>query len=146
MLSTNMLPTPARSKKPCKRATSTQSSKTNLNKMLCFPPHGSPPNEQNFSVISASTPCISESQGASDVSGIVGELELVTKGVGTITHFQDEPQPATAIPMQFTHIAREYDVCTFTGLEGSQIFKAVFDMLKPKACVMTYWDGQRNTL
>ena len=94
MLSTNMLPTPARSKKPCKRATSTQSSKTNLNKMLCFPPHGSPPNEQNFSVISASTPCISESQGASDVSGIVGELELVTKGVGTITHFQDEPQPA----------------------------------------------------
>lgn len=34
---------------------------------LCFPPYGLPRNEQNFSVISASTPCISENQGALDV-------------------------------------------------------------------------------
>ena len=145
-LSTIMLPAPARSRKPCKRATSTKTSKTNLKKRLCFPPHGSPPNEQNLSVISASTPCISESQGAPDVSGIVGELELVTKDVGAITNFQDESQRTTAIPMQFTHITKECDICTFTSLEGAQMFKAVFDLLKPKTSVMTYWDGQKKTL
>ena len=48
--------------------------------------------------------------------------------------------------MQFTHITRECDVCTFTDLKGRQMFKAVFDMIKPKACVIAYWDGQTKAL
>ena len=67
-LSTIMLPTLAKSRKPCKRAVSTQTSKANLKKRLV------PPNEQNFFVISPSTPWNSESQCASDVRGIAGEL------------------------------------------------------------------------
>ena len=98
-----------------------------MKKRLVLPPYDSPLNEQNFSVIAASTPCISESQGASDVKGIVGELELATKGIGTITDFQ-ERQSTTPIPMQLTHITRECDLCTFAGPEGAQMFKAVFDM------------------
>ena len=95
---------------------------------MCFPPHGEPPkppNEQKVFVISATTSCISESQGASDVSGIVGQLKVVTKDVGCLTDFQ-KPQSTTAIPVQFTHITRECDVCTFTDLKGPQMFKAVF--------------------
>ena len=76
-------------------------------------------------------------------SGIVGELELVTKDV--CTDFQ-EPQPTKATPMQFTHITRECNVCTLIRLEGPQMFKAAFDMLKPKACAMTYRHGQKKSL
>ena len=36
------------------------------------------------------------------------------------------------IPMLFPHITRE-SVSTLTGIEGSKMFKAMFEMLKPKA-------------
>ena len=49
-------------------------------------------------------------------------------------------------PMSFAHITREADVSTFTGIEGPEVFKAILEMLKPKAQVMTYWDGQKKTL
>ena len=113
-----MLPTPARSRKACKMCNFCSNQQNKFD---------SPLNEENLSVIAASTPCIPESQGASDVKGIVGELELAPKGIGTITDFQ-EPQSTTPKPMQLTHIKRECDVCTFTGPEGAQMFKAVFDM------------------
>ena len=48
-------------------------------------------------------------------------------------------------PMSFAHITREA-VSTFTGIEGPEVFKALLEMLKPKAQVMTYWDGQKKTL
>ena len=32
------------------------------------------------------------------------------------------------------------------GIEGPKMLKAMFEMLKSKAQVMTYWDGQKNTL
>ena len=56
---------------------------------------------------------------------------------------EQEPEP---IPVKFAHITRECDVCTFTDLEGPEMFKAVFDLLKFKARHMTYWDGQKKTL
>ena len=34
--------------------------------------------------------------------------------------------------MLFAHITREADVPTFTGIEGPEMFKAIFEMLKPK--------------
>ena len=48
--------------------------------------------------------------------------------------------------MLFAHITREADVSTFVGIEGPEIFKAIFEMLKPKAQAMTYWGGQKKTL
>ena len=48
--------------------------------------------------------------------------------------------------MLFAYITREADVSIFTGIEGPEMFKAIFEMLKPKAQVMTYWDGQKKTL
>ena len=48
--------------------------------------------------------------------------------------------------MLFVHTTRESDVSTFTGIEGPEMFKAIFEMLKPKAQVMTYYDRQKKTL
>ena len=50
------------------------------------------------------------------------------------------------VSFRFAHITRECDVCTFTGIEGTKMFRAVFDFLKRKASCMTYWDGQKKTL
>ena len=50
------------------------------------------------------------------------------------------------IPKLFAHITMEADVFTFTGIEGLEMFKAIFEMLKPKAQAMTYWNGQKKTL
>ena len=78
------------------------------------------PYEQKVSVISESTPNLSQSKGASHVSSIVRELELVTKDVGSITDFQGEPQPR-AIPMQFTHITREHDYAYYRSGNTSNV-------------------------
>ena len=64
-----------------------------------------------------------------------------TCDVGVLTDMPQEP-----IPVQFSHITRECDVVTFTGLEGPEMFKALFDYVKIKAQAMTYWDGQKKTL
>ena len=48
--------------------------------------------------------------------------------------------------MLFVHITMEADVFTFTGIEGPEMFKAIFEMLKPKAQAMTYWNGQKKPL
>ena len=50
------------------------------------------------------------------------------------------------IPVLLSYITREADVSTFTGLEGSEMFKPMFEMTKPKARVMTYSGGQKKTL
>ena len=89
-------------------------SKTILKKRLFFP------YEQKVSGISESTPNLSQSKGASHVSSIVRELELVTKDVGSITDFQGEPQPR-AIPMQFTHITRERDYAYYRSGNTSNV-------------------------
>ena len=51
---------------------------------------------------------------------------------------------ALPIPMSFAHITREPDGSTFTGIEGKAMFNGIFEMLKPKAKVMTYWDGKKR--
>ena len=33
---------------------------------------------------------------------------------------------------------------TFTGIERPEMYKTIFEMLKPKAQIMTYWDGQKD--
>ena len=48
--------------------------------------------------------------------------------------------------MLFAHITMVADVFTFTGIEGPEIFKAIFEMLKPKAQAMTYWNGQKKPI
>ena len=42
----------------------------------------------------------------------------------------------------YCHILQEKLMC----LEGSEMFKPMFEMTKPKAGVMTYSDGQKKTL
>ena len=37
------------------------------------------------------------------------------------------------IPMLFAHTTREFGASTFIGIEGPEMFKAIFEMLKPKA-------------
>ena len=86
---------------------------------MCFP-YGSQPSELKTSVI---LEC--NTSDGPDVSSIGDELEIdVAKDLDTITDFQEEPQPK-ARTMQFTHIKTECDLCTFTDLEGHQIFKTV---------------------
>lgn len=46
---------------------------------------------------------------------------------------------------ELIYCALYYDMCTFRGLEGLEIFKAIFDLLKPNATIMTYWDGHKNS-
>ena len=48
--------------------------------------------------------------------------------------------------MQFEHLTREYDVRFYTGFESPEIFSAVFDFVKVKASIMTYWDGTKRTI
>ena len=50
------------------------------------------------------------------------------------------------IPMQFSQITRESDVRTFTDFNGTEIFKTIFDAVKRKGMLMTYWDGSKRTL
>ena len=42
-----------------------------------------------------------------------------------------------SIPMLFAHTTREFGASTFIGIERTEMFKAIFEMLKPKARVMT---------
>ena len=37
-------------------------------------------------------------------------------------------------------------MCLHAGIERPEMFKAIFEMLKPKAQVVTYWDGHKRTL
>ena len=46
--------------------------------------------------------------------------------------------------MSFAHITRKPDGSTFTGIEGKAMFNGIFEMLKPKAQVMTYCDGKKR--
>ena len=50
------------------------------------------------------------------------------------------------IALTFAQITRDCDVLTFTGLDGTDMFKAVFDYVQCKAANMTYWDGSKKTL
>ena len=65
-----------------------------------------------------------------------------SRDIGTIA----EASEVLPIPMLFAHITRQADVSTFTGIEGPEMFQAIFEMLKSKAQAMTYWDGQKKTL
>ncbi|XP_066911455.1 uncharacterized protein [Clytia hemisphaerica] len=49
------------------------------------------------------------------------------------------------VPMVFEHMTREYDVRFYTGFEDPKMFATVFDFVKLKASVMTYWDGTKRT-
>ena len=66
--------------------------------------------------------------------------QLFLRDIRTIIELND----ALPILKLFPHIVREADVSTFTGIEGPEMFKAIFEMLKPMAQVMAYWDGQKH--
>lgn len=124
-VSTNTLPTP-KSRRPHKRSTSECQKSTEIKKKLFE--IGSPFEEHSYCALNP--------------EGSLNEIGSLTKDIGCNTEDQ-EPEP---IPVQFAHITRECDVCTFTGLEGPEMFKAIFYLLKPKAAIMNYWDGQKKTL
>ena len=63
-----------------------------------------------------------------------------SRDIETIT----EPNEVLPMRMLFAYITRKADVSTFTGIEGPEMFKAIFEMLKPKAQVMTNWDGHKR--
>ena len=46
--------------------------------------------------------------------------------------------PVPNFPLHFVQVTRESDVLTFTGLQGTEMFKLIFEYLKPKAKAMTY--------
>ena len=50
------------------------------------------------------------------------------------------------VPMKFAQITKDSDVLFFTGLDGSKMFETVFEYVREKAAVMTYWDGSRKTM
>ena len=72
--------------------------------------------------------------------------ESFSRDIRTITEPNEALPEALPIPMLFAQITREVDMSTFTGIQGPEMFKAIFEMLKPKTKVMAYWDGQRKTL
>ena len=43
-------------------------------------------------------------------------------------------------------MTREYDARFYTGFESPEMFSAVFDFVKVKASIMTYWDGTKRTI
>ncbi|XP_047124247.1 uncharacterized protein LOC124806968 [Hydra vulgaris] len=52
---------------------------------------------------------------------------------------------STYIALQFSHITRDSEVSTFTGLQNAKMFQSVFNYVKHKAAVMKYWDGNKRT-
>ena len=48
--------------------------------------------------------------------------------------------------MRFYLLTRESDVLFFTELENNTMFQKLFNYLKTKASVITYWDGNKKTL
>ena len=50
------------------------------------------------------------------------------------------------VPMLFEHICQEFNIRFFTGFKNAEQFKAIFDHVKEKAAVMTYWDGIKKTV
>ena len=73
----------------------------------------------------------------------------------------EEPKPSTSnvevVPLDddnsfilsttiFDSVTREHDVRFYTGFTSPKIFQAVFNHLKPKALMMTYWCGSKTTI
>ena len=52
---------------------------------------------------------------------------------------------ASTTPMTFAQITKD-TVLFFTGLDGSKMFQTVFEYVKSKAAMMTYWDGSKKTM
>ena len=52
---------------------------------------------------------------------------------------------AGATPMTFAQLTKDSDFLFYTGLDGSKMFQYVFDYVKNKDTVMTYWDGSKKT-
>ena len=70
------------------------------------------------------------------------ESESKQKDQATNTNFTND----VPIPLTLLQISRESDVIFYTGLQGTKMFKVIFDFVKRKASVMTYWDGSKKTL
>ena len=50
------------------------------------------------------------------------------------------------VPMLFEHICQDFNIRFLTGLKNVEEFKAIFDRVRKKAAVMTYWDGIKKTI
>ena len=50
------------------------------------------------------------------------------------------------IPMKFCQLTREADFRFFTGLDGTKIFKILFEHVQKKVSLMRYWDGSKKTV
>ena len=80
---------------------------------------------------------------SSDVEGEDVSYNIVESDLSKSCSVQTLP---CYISMQFHHMTCESDVRFFTGFESSQMFITVFDFVKIKASIMTYWDGCKKTL
>ena len=75
------------------------------------------------------------------------EEELETQDMETDQAKSVSSQTDVAVlPLVFTQFTREGDVKFHTGFESTEMFKIVFEFVKVKASVMTYWDGNKKTL
>ena len=135
-VSTNTVPTPKPRKSPQKRKTLPHKTENTKKKLGFF--DGNFSTGQNELIddednIENDNDTIEPGLGEINIDECDDEQSFSTD-IGTIT----EPNEALPIPMLFVHITREADVSTFTGIEEPEMFKEIFQMLKPKAQVMTY--------
>eukprot|EP00112_Aurelia_sp_Birch-Aquarium-sp1_P018551 Seg444.8 transcript_id=Seg444.8/GoldUCD/mRNA.D3Y31 product="hypothetical protein" protein_id=Seg444.8/GoldUCD/D3Y31 len=68
----------------------------------------------------------------------VAEKKVVADG-------DDALAPIEHISMKFEFLTREADVRFHTGFHASETFKAIFHHVAPKAHVMLYWEGPKNS-
>eukprot|EP00795_Rhopilema_esculentum_P005720 gene5720-10973_t len=57
----------------------------------------------------------------------------------------DSSTPTVHVSMKFELLTREADVRFYTGFLSCETFKVIFDHLAPKAHIMLYWEGPKNS-
>ena len=123
-INTNIVPRPKPRKSPHKQKTLPQKNKKCKKKEVLF--------------------CWNFSTGPNDIDTIepgLGEINVDKTLTGNECDDEQslqkffEANAALLIRMLFAHITRESDVST--GTEGPEIFKVIFEIVKPKAWVMT---------
>ncbi len=71
------------------------------------------------------------------------EQSVVKKNVAEDDN--DASSPSVHVSMKFEFLTREADVRFYTGFHSCETFKVIFDHVAPKAHVMLYWEGSKNS-